>query len=233
MLVRSWNLFHGNTVPPQRKQFLDDMLRLATADDPDILCLQEVPAWALGRFTVGDLAARPSVGPLPITPGLGHWLTAFDHGVLRSVFAGQGNAVVVSPRLRVLSHRTLVLNARRFRMAQARAMRLGIVARFAWAKERRIVQAVRLAATDGRPFLVANMHCTSFPADERLADAEVLRAAWFRSRLLGQRMSSCSPATSMRALRGHGRSTISPGRPGGSPRRAPASTTSRAWHAVG
>jgi endonuclease/exonuclease/phosphatase family metal-dependent hydrolase len=179
VLVRSWNLFHGNTVPPQRKQFLDEMLRLATADDPDILCLQEVPAWALGRFTVGDLAARPSVGPLPITPGLGHWLTSFDHGALRSVFAGQGNAVVVSPRLRLLSHRTLTLNARRFRKAQARAMRLGIVARFAWAKERRIVQAVRLATPGGRTFLVANMHCTSFPADERLADAEVLRAAWF------------------------------------------------------
>ena len=179
MLVRSWNLFHGNSVPPQRRQFLDDMLGLATGDDPDILCLQEVPAWALGRFTVGHLAARPSLGPLPITPALGHWLTAFDHGVLRSVFAGQGNAVVVSPRLRLMSHRMLTLNARRFRTAQARAMRLGAVARIAWAKERRIVQAVRVAAPDGRTFLVANMHCTSFPADERLADAEVLRAAWF------------------------------------------------------
>jgi endonuclease/exonuclease/phosphatase family metal-dependent hydrolase len=53
------------------------------------------------------------------------------------------------------------------------------VARLGWAKERRIVQAVRVAVEDGRTFLVANMHCTSFPADERLADAEVLRAAWF------------------------------------------------------
>ena len=48
-------------------------------------------------------------------------------------------------------------------------------------KGRRIVQAVRVAETDGRTFLVANMHCTSYPPDERLPDAELLRAAWFAS----------------------------------------------------
>ena len=69
MLVRSWNLFHGNTEPPQRRAFLDEMLRLATVDDPDVLCVQEVPAWALGKFTVGDVAARPVLGPLWITRG--------------------------------------------------------------------------------------------------------------------------------------------------------------------
>jgi endonuclease/exonuclease/phosphatase family metal-dependent hydrolase len=63
VVVRSWNLFHGNTVPSQRHAFLHEMVRLATADSPDILCLQEVPAWALGEFTVGDVAARPVLGP--------------------------------------------------------------------------------------------------------------------------------------------------------------------------
>jgi hypothetical protein len=155
------------------------MLRLATADDPDVLCAQEVPAWALGRFTVGDVAARPSLGPLPITAGLGRRLTDLNHGLLRSAFAGQGDAMIISPRLRVLSHHVLTLNPRRFRAAQARALRLGAVARLAWAKERRIVQVLRLAAADGRTLVVANLHCTSFPADERLADAELLRAAWF------------------------------------------------------
>ncbi|MDX6476519.1 MAG: hypothetical protein QOH95_2030, partial [Gaiellaceae bacterium] len=179
MLVRSWNLFHGNTVPTQRRAFLDEMLRLATVDDPDVLCLQEVPAWALVRFTAGDVAARPSLGPLPITAGLGRRLTAPNPGLLRSAFSGQGNAMVVSPRLRVLSHKTLTLNSRRFRNAQSRALRLGPVARLGWAKERRVVQALRLAAPDGRTVLVTNMHCTSYPADERLADAELLRAAWF------------------------------------------------------
>lgn len=179
MLVRSWNLFHGNTVPPQRAAFLDEMVRLATADDPDILCMQEVPAWALGRFSVGDVAARPALGPLPITANLGRRLTERNHGLLRSAFSGQGNAMLVSPRLRILSHETLTLNARRFRVAQAGALGLGLVARLGWAKERRIVQAIRLSNPEGRTFLVTNMHCTSFAADERLADAEVLRAAWF------------------------------------------------------
>jgi endonuclease/exonuclease/phosphatase family metal-dependent hydrolase len=179
VLIRSWNLFHGNTVPPQRQAFLDEMLRLATADDPDVLCAQEVPAWALDRFTVGDVAARPALGPLPITAELGRRLTEPSHGVLRSAFTGQGNAMAVSPRLRVLAHEMLTLNARRFRVAQARALGLGPVARLGWAKERRIVQAVRLAAPGGRTYLVANLHCTSFAADERLADAELLRAAWF------------------------------------------------------
>jgi endonuclease/exonuclease/phosphatase family metal-dependent hydrolase len=179
VLIRSWNLFHGNTVPPQLEGFLDEMLRLATVDDPDVLCVQEVPAWALGRFTAGDLAARPSFGPLPIPPELGRRLTEPNHGLLRSAFSGQGNAIQVSSRVRLLSHQTLTLNPRRFRAAQSRALDLGLVARLAWAKERRIVQAVRLEETTGRTLLLANMHCTSYPADERLADAELLRAAWF------------------------------------------------------
>lgn len=179
MLIRSWNLFHGNSVPPQREAFLDEMIRLATADDPDVLCVQEVPAWALGRFTAGDVAARPAIGPLPIPAELGRRLTEPNHGLLRSAFSGQGNAIQVSSRLCVLAHETLTLNPRRFRAAQARALGLGPVARLGWGKERRLVQALRLAEPGGRTVLVANMHCTSYPADERLADAELLRAAWF------------------------------------------------------
>jgi endonuclease/exonuclease/phosphatase family metal-dependent hydrolase len=179
VLIRSWNLFHGNTVPPQRGAFLDEMLRLATADQPDILCVQEVPAWALGRFTLGDVAARPALGPLPIPAELGRRLTEPNHGLLRSAFSGQGNAIEVAPRLQVLAHHSLTLNTRRFRAAQSRALELGPVARLAWAKERRVVQALRVQEPGGRTLLVANMHCTSYAADERLADAELLRAAWF------------------------------------------------------
>jgi endonuclease/exonuclease/phosphatase family metal-dependent hydrolase len=75
--------------------------------------------------------------------------------------------------------REAALNPRRFRAAQSRALELGPIARLAWAKERRIVQALRVEAPGGRTYLVANLHCTSYPADERLADAELLRAAWF------------------------------------------------------
>lgn len=173
MLVRSWNLFHGNTVPPQRRAFLDEMLALATADDPDLVCVQEVPAWALGRFTVGDVASRP-----PLGAALGRVLTAPNHGVIRSAVSGQGNAVWVSPRLRVLEHHALPLNPLGFRRREAKTLALGRAEQLTWARERRIVQALRVR--DGAETLVlANMHCTSYDRDIRLADAELLRAAWF------------------------------------------------------
>jgi endonuclease/exonuclease/phosphatase family metal-dependent hydrolase len=178
VLVRCWNLFHGNTVPPGRHAYLGDEIELATADDPDILCVQEVPAWALGRFTVGDVAARPTLGPLPIPAEVGHRITDLNHGLLRSAFAGQGNAMQLAPRLRVLDHRVLTLNSRRFRGTKARELDLDLVARLSWAKERRIVQAIRVAV-DGRQLVVANLHCTSYHPDQRLAEAELLRAAWF------------------------------------------------------
>src|SRR5690242_14724725 len=110
------------------------MLALATADDPDVLCVQEVPAWALGRFTVADVAARPVIGPLPSTRGVGRRLTGLHHGVLRSAFSGQGNAMLVSARHRVLAHDVLTLNPRRFRSREGRTLGLGAVARLAWAK---------------------------------------------------------------------------------------------------
>ena len=179
MLVRSWNLFHGNTVPPQRAGFLGEMIRLATADDPDVLCVQEVPAWALGLFTAGEVAARPRLGPIPINAGFGQRLTRPHQGLFRSAFSGQGNAILVGPGPRLLSRSALTLNPRRFRDARARLLRLGARARAAWARERRVVQAVRLADETGRTFMIANLHCTSYAADERLADAELLRAAWF------------------------------------------------------
>jgi endonuclease/exonuclease/phosphatase family metal-dependent hydrolase len=136
--------------------------------------VQEVPAWALSEFTVGDLAARPRA----LSAELGRRLTDLNHGLLRSLFSGQGNAIQVSPRLRLLSHARLVLNPYRFRARTARELGLSLATRVAWARERRVVQAVRLADADGRTFLVANLHCTSW-RDRRLADAEVLRAAWF------------------------------------------------------
>jgi hypothetical protein len=179
VLVRSWNLFHGNTVPRGRHAYLDKMIELATADDPYVLCVQEVPAWALGRFTVGDVAARPSFGPLPIPASLGRRLTNIDNGLLGSLFAGQGNAILLSSRLRALDHRVLTLNGARFRRLEARTLGLDLVETLAWGKERRIVQAARVSRGDGPPFVVANLHCTGFRPDIRVTEAELLRAAWF------------------------------------------------------
>jgi hypothetical protein len=128
---------------------------------------------------LGEVAARPHLGPFPSTATIGRLLTELNHGLLRSAFTGQANAILVGPRLRVLARDRIVLNAKRFRDAQARVLRLGPAARLAWTKERRVAQAVRVRREDGRTLVVANLHSTSFAADPRLADAEAIRAATF------------------------------------------------------
>jgi endonuclease/exonuclease/phosphatase family metal-dependent hydrolase len=182
MLIRTWNLFHGNTNPPQRHAFLEEMVRLAVTGDPDVVALQELPAWALpllsewsGYTAVTALAAVPTLGPFRSNAEIGRRLTSLNNGVLRSAFSGQGNAILVAPRLRVVDQHTLVLNPRRFRHAQADWLELGLPTRLAWAKERRVCQVVRVV-DGGQSMLVANLHATSYPPDERLADAELLRA---------------------------------------------------------
>src|SRR3954451_10299742 len=94
MLVRTWNLFHGNTSPPGRRSYLREMVELVVADRPAVVCLQEVPAWALE--TVGTWAGMRAIGDrtrrgLP----LGRLITSLHAGLLRSSFNGQGNAILV------------------------------------------------------------------------------------------------------------------------------------------
>ena len=186
MLIRSWNLFHGNSFPPGRESYLEEMVRLASADHPDVLLLQEVPVWALGRLggwsamtAVADVAQRPRLGPLPIPAQLGRRLTALDPGLLRSAFAGQGNATLLGAGLRATAHDVLTLNPPEFRRAEARRLGLDLLARLAWAKERRICQAVRALRDGGPPLVVANLHATSSPGDARIPEAELRRAsAW-------------------------------------------------------
>jgi len=184
LLVRTWNLFHGNAQPPGRKAFLEVMVRLASADRPAVVCLQEVPVWALGQLddwsgmpAVGAVAQRPHLGPFPSTPEVGHVLTELHHGLLRSAFTGQANAILLGPELQVREHRHVILNPFRFRRAQARRLELGTVARLAWSKERRVCQAVRVQRGD-ETLVVGNLHATGL-ADRRVPDAELLRAAVF------------------------------------------------------
>ncbi len=148
-----------------------------------MLCLQEVPAWALERLgewsgmaVYGEIAAPPRLGPFPSTAELGYRLTRLNHGFLRSAFSGQANAILLGPSLTGLETQALHLNSRRFRKAQERMLELDTVTRLAWAKERRVCQVVRARAADGRGFVIANLHATGLP-DDRLPDAEVLRAA--------------------------------------------------------
>jgi endonuclease/exonuclease/phosphatase (EEP) superfamily protein YafD len=124
------------------------------------------------------VAARPTIGPVPSTVELGRRITDLNPGLLRSGFEGQANAILVAPGLRTWNHQALVLNAKRFRERLADELGLGLRARMAWARERRIAQAVRVGLPDGRTAVVVNAHMTAWP-DRRLADAELLRAATF------------------------------------------------------
>ena len=154
LLVRTWNVFHGNAVPPRRHAFLEQMVRLVSADDPDVVCLQEVPVWALDRLggwsgmtAVGAVAARPRL----VSARLGGAITSLHHGLLRSALTGQANAILHSPRLRAGEQRTFAVSRR-------------------GEGERRVCQALRVADVG----LIANCHVTSTHAEEQL-----LRAAAF------------------------------------------------------
>jgi endonuclease/exonuclease/phosphatase family metal-dependent hydrolase len=180
LLVRTWNVFHGNANPPERRGFLEEMVRLASADGPDVLCLQELPVWALSRLddwsgmrSFGAVAARPLLG----SAELGRVITELHHGLLRSALTGQANAILLGPALRQLATDSIVLNPPSFRRAQARALGLGKRLRLAWAKERRVCHAVRASAEE-RTLTIANLHDSSVP-DWRVPDAELLRAAVF------------------------------------------------------
>ncbi len=188
-LVRSWNLFHGNTAPPDGASHLEEMIALATADAPALLCLQEVPPSALpqleewsGMSCHGVVARAPSLGPLPIPVALGAWLTRLDPARLRSLCSGQANAVLVRRDIAVLGSETLALNPPDFVRATAALIGLDRLATLAWAKEPRVAQALRLRLPDGRALRLVHLHATSFPSDPAVPDAEVARAAgWLRA----------------------------------------------------
>jgi hypothetical protein len=180
LLIRTWNVFHGNAVPPERRDFLEDMVKLAGSDGPAALCLQEVPVWALekleewtGMRAFGAVAARPLLG----SARLGEAITGLNHGLFRSAFTGQANAILLGHDLRPLGSDSIVLNPRGLRRAVARELDLDPRVRFAWAKERRVCHAVR-AEADGRVLTVANLHGSSV-RDRRCQNRELMRAAVF------------------------------------------------------
>lgn len=155
LLVRTWNVFHGNADPPRRRGFLRAMLRLAVADRPDVLCLQELPVWALPL--VDDWTSMRAFGVvtrMPLRPErLSTFVTRLHQGLFRSALAGQANALLVRDRSAVdLGHERVSDRGR----------------------ERRLVQAVRL---DG--LVIANLHATNDHARPEIPRTEVERARLF------------------------------------------------------
>jgi endonuclease/exonuclease/phosphatase family metal-dependent hydrolase len=189
MLIRTWNLFHGNTVPAGRRAYLREMVELAVADKPAILCLQEVPVWALDRLAAWSgmqaihMRARRSVlGPFPIPAAAGRGLTATHTGLWRSAFAGQGNATLIPSEAKVREVKGITLNTNPFVEEQGRKLGLSPKLVRWWERERRVCQLVKFELPNRRRFLVANLHATSYAEDTRLADAELTRAARFVDR---------------------------------------------------
>jgi endonuclease/exonuclease/phosphatase family metal-dependent hydrolase len=153
LLVRSWNIFHGMTVPPGRCSHLEQAVRLASADRPDILCLQEVPLWGfveLERWSgMQAFCVRAQRTRLPAP--LARRITELNQAVLRSAFAGQGNAILVRPELALLERRSAQVSR-------------------GW-RERRICQVVRLEG-----ITIGNVHCSGVAASPDVAIAELGRA---------------------------------------------------------
>jgi endonuclease/exonuclease/phosphatase family metal-dependent hydrolase len=180
LLVRTWNIFHGNTKPRGRKSYTEELVRLAATDGPDVICLQELSVWALvhltdwtGMTAITDVARRP----LPLLGELGRTLSELDARRFRSAVTGEANAVLLRPQLIVLEHRRFVLNPFRFRRAHAHRLGLSFRERVAWASERRVGQVLRVRRGE-TTFVVANLHVTGH-VDKRIPDAELLRAAVF------------------------------------------------------
>lgn len=97
LLVRSWNLFHGNAYPPRRRSYLREMVELACADRPGVLCLQEVPVWAVPKLADwSGMRSFPAIarGGVRWTTLAGR-ATRLHNGLLRSAICGQANAMLV------------------------------------------------------------------------------------------------------------------------------------------
>ena len=161
LLVRSWNVFHGNADPPRRKGFLKRMVELATEDEPDVLCLQEVPVWALpvlddwSEMSCFGAVTRPPLWLGPVST----WVTRLHQGLFRSGLAGQANAILVA------SHHA--------------ATDLGSEKVSEDGRERRVAQAVRL---DEVRVVVGNVHASNEFRDPSVPRAEVDRARVFVER---------------------------------------------------
>ena len=83
-----------------RDSELEAMVRLVTAGAPDVVCLQEVPVWALRQLPGWSGMAAFGVVTMPALGGpLARGLTELDPRRLRSALTGQANAVLVSVRL--------------------------------------------------------------------------------------------------------------------------------------
>lgn len=162
LLVRSWNLFHGNTDPPTRRSYLREMVELAVRDRPDVVCLQEVPVWAVPHIAAwSGFRAYPAVARPGLRPhGLAGWITRLHSGLLRSAITGQANAILIASGLAATD------------LGHQRVSEPDV--------EPRVAQAVLVDGT-----VVANVHASSIDGQPEPARAELERTRTFAEAVAG------------------------------------------------
>ncbi len=146
LIVRTWNIFHGNALPPRRRGYLREMIELVCRDSPDVVCLQEVPVWGIARLEEwSSMQALAVVTRSPRVPGqTAARITRWNQGFFRSAFVGQANAVLVARSLAAEDRGHMQISDR--------------------GRERRVVQAVGVA----EKYLVANLHANHGREDAQL-----------------------------------------------------------------
>ena len=113
LLVRTWNLYHGRTYPKTGRTYLERMVRLVSLDAPDIVALQEVPLWSLGRLE--RWSGMQAVWAVTVPNFLGpvaRFVTDLDPVRVRFTSPGQANAVLLNPHFEVGKHGAFVMNPR-------------------------------------------------------------------------------------------------------------------------
>jgi endonuclease/exonuclease/phosphatase family metal-dependent hydrolase len=150
--VLTWNVFHGRSVPPARRELFDEFAGALARWEWDVALLQEVPPW-----WPGSLAGRL---------GADHRLVLTSRN---SLLALRRAAAVRWPDL-VKSNgggcNAILVRHRRIEATRAR--------RLCWVPERRWVHGVRLDEMGG--IWLCNLHTSAEPAQGRLAAAIAL--AW-------------------------------------------------------
>jgi endonuclease/exonuclease/phosphatase family metal-dependent hydrolase len=157
LLVRTWNLFHGRTVPESRRLELERMVRLATEDRPALVGLQEVPIWALGRLEEWSGMRAVWAVAMPALGGpLARRSTELDPRLFRSALVGQANALLFGEELTPTGGQRIIrLNPGSLR----RSRRMPLAQRLDWARNRRLCQVVSVRS-EGESLAGVNLHAS-------------------------------------------------------------------------
>ena len=95
------------------------MVELVTQDRPDVVCLQELPVWALGYLERwSGMHGSGAIARRPLLPVGARAVTALHHGLLRSAVAGEADAILTRQPARELGMH-VVGDSRLRRIAQA------------------------------------------------------------------------------------------------------------------